>query len=105
MSFKLTDQQQNIRDTILRVCAEFDDEYWLERDRNGGFPNELYKAMARGGWLGIAMPEEHGGAGLGITEATVMMQAIAESGGGASAASAIHMSLVARSKRGGCCPL
>ena len=99
MSFKLTDQQQNIRDTILRVCAEFDDEYWLERDRNGGFPNELYKAMARGGWLGIAMPEEHGGAGLGITEATVMMQAIAESGGGASGFGHSHEHLRAESRR------
>lgn len=93
MSFRLTEQQQDIRDTILKICAEFDDEYWLERDRNGGFPHELHRAMAGGGWLGIAMPEEHGGAGLGITEATIMMQAIAESGGGASAASAVHMNI------------
>ncbi len=93
MSFRLTEHQQEIRDTILRICAEFDDAYWLERDRNGGFPHDLHRAMADGGWLGIAMPEEFGGAGLGITEATIMMQAIAESGGGASAASAVHMNI------------
>jgi len=89
----MTSEQEEIRQSILRICAQFDDEYWLERDRNGGFPHELHKAMADGGWLGIAMPEEVGGAGLGITEATIMMQAIAESGAGASGASAIHMNI------------
>jgi acyl-CoA dehydrogenase len=93
MTFRLTQEQDEIRSTILRICAEFDDDYWLDRDTNGGFPEELHGAMARGGWLGIAMPEEYGGAGLGITEAAIMMQAVAESGGGASAASAIHMNI------------
>lgn len=93
MTFRMTSEQEEIRQSILRICAQFDDEYWLERDRNGGFPHELHKAMADGGWLGIAMPEEVGGAGLGITEATIMMQAIAESGAGASGASAIHMNI------------
>ncbi|MCB2132173.1 MAG: acyl-CoA/acyl-ACP dehydrogenase [Rhodobacteraceae bacterium] len=89
----MSEQQSEIRESILRICARFDDEYWLERDSKGGFPHDLHLAMAQGGWLGIAMPEAVGGAGLGITEATVMMQAIAESGGGASAASAIHMNI------------
>ena len=93
MTFRLTPDQEDIRNTVLRICAEFDDEYWLERDSKGGFPDELHAAIARGGWLGIAMPEEYGGAGLGITEAAIMMQAVAESGGGASAASTIHMNI------------
>jgi len=93
MTFRYTEDQQEIRDTILRICADFDDDYWLEKDRIGGFPHDLHKAMADGGWLGIAMPEEVGGAGLGITEAAIMMQAIAESGAGASGASAIHLNI------------
>ena len=93
MTFRLTADQQEIRDQVLRICARFDDDYWLDRDRNGGFPHELHRAMADGAWLGIAMPEAVGGAGLGITEATIMMQAIAESGAGASGASAIHMNI------------
>ncbi len=93
MTFRMTDDQREIRVQILRICEQFDDDYWLERDRNGGFPHELHKAMADGGWLGIAMPEAVGGAGLGITEATIMMQAIAESGAGASGASAVHMNI------------
>ena len=93
MTFRMTPGQQEIRDQILRICAQFDDDYWLDRDRNGGFPHDLHRAMADGGWLGIAMPEAVGGADLGITEATIMMQAIAESGAGASGASTIHMNI------------
>jgi acyl-CoA dehydrogenase len=89
----LTAEQHRIRDAIARLCAGFDDGYWLERDRNGGFPEAFYGAIARDGWLGIAMPEEHGGAGLGIAEAAVMMQAVAESGAGFSGASALHMNI------------
>tara|TARA_R110002124_G_scaffold225052_5_gene390394 strand:+ start:18276 stop:19430 length:1155 start_codon:yes stop_codon:yes gene_type:complete len=89
----MTPDQQEIREQILRICAQFDDEYWLEKDSKGGFPHDLHRALADGGWLGIAMSEEVGGAGLGITEATIMMQAIAESGAGASGASAIHMNI------------
>ena len=93
MTFRMSEQQSEIRESILRICARFDDEYWLERDSKGGFPHDLHLAMSQGGWLGIAMPEAVGGAGLGITEATIMMQAIAESGAGASGASAIHMNI------------
>ena len=69
----LTQDQQNIRDAVLKLCSRFPDEYWLERDRDGVFPHEFHQAMAADGWLGIAMPEQVGGAGLGITEAAIMM--------------------------------
>jgi acyl-CoA dehydrogenase len=91
VDFSLTPDQQNIRDTILKHCSRFTDEYWLERDREGVFPHDFFQSMADAGWLGIAMPTEFGGSGLGITEAAIMMQAIAESGAGMSGASSIHM--------------
>jgi acyl-CoA dehydrogenase len=93
MDFSLTQEQQQIRDSIRKLCVPFDDAYWLEKDRSGDFPHELHAALAQAGWLGIAMPEEHGGAGLGITEAVMMMQAIAESGAAMSGASAVHMNI------------
>jgi acyl-CoA dehydrogenase len=93
MDFALTDDQQNIRDAVLKHCSQFSDEYWLERDREGKFPEDFYASMVKAGWLGVAMPESVGGAGLGITEACVMMQAVAESGGGMTAASAIHIAV------------
>ncbi len=89
----LSPEQLRIRDAIARLCQDFDDAYWLERDRQGGFPEDFYGAVARGGWLGIAMPEAFGGAGLGISEAAVMMQAVAQSGAGFSGASALHMNI------------
>ncbi|HKQ29591.1 MAG TPA: acyl-CoA dehydrogenase family protein [Burkholderiales bacterium] len=93
MDFALSEEQERIRDAIAKLCARFDDDYWLKRDREGGFPADFHQAMARDGWLGIAMPEEFGGAGLGISEAAVMMQAIAQSGAGFSGASAVHMNI------------
>ena len=92
-AFGLTADQEAIRASVLAQCARFDDDYWLARDRDGVFPADFHAAMAAGGWLGIAMPEEHGGAGLGITEAAVMVQAVAESGAALSGASAIHMNI------------
>jgi acyl-CoA dehydrogenase len=93
MDFTFSAEQQEIRDAILKRCAAFDDDYWLGRDRDGIFPEDFYRAMADEGWLGIAMPEEYGGAGLGITEAAIMMQAIAESGAGMTGASSIHINI------------
>jgi len=93
MNFTFSDEQERIREAIARVCARFGDDYWLERDKTGEYPADFHQAFARDGWLGIAMPEEFGGAGLGITEAAVMMQAIAESGAGFSGASGIHMNI------------
>ncbi len=88
-----TDDQNAIRDAVANLCTRFDDDYWLERDRSGNFPEDFYRAFADGGWLGIAMPEDYGGSGLGITEASIMMQAVAESGAGFSGASAIHLNI------------
>jgi acyl-CoA dehydrogenase len=93
MLASLTEEQQQVRDAVARVCARFGDDYWLERDTEGGFPHEFHRAMAEGGWLGIAMPPEYGGSGLGIGEAAVLMQAVAQSGAGFSGASAIHMNI------------
>lgn len=82
-----------IREGVRAVVTRFDDEYWLARDEDGVFPFEFHKAMADGGWLGITMPEEYGGAGLGVTEAAIMMNEVASHGGGMTAASAIHVNL------------
>ncbi len=93
MNFALTDDQQRIRDAVLEACRPFDDAYWFERDRDGGFPEALYRAMADGGWLGICIPAEYGGSGLGLMEAATMMRAVSESGAGMSGASALHMNI------------
>lgn len=93
MDFELNDVQRQVKDGVGRVCAAFGDDYWLARDRDGRFPSEFHQAMASGGWLGIAMPETYGGAGLGITEAAIAMQTVAQSGAGMSGASAIHMNI------------
>jgi acyl-CoA dehydrogenase len=93
MNFAPTDDQQRIRDAVLEACRPFDDAYWLKRDRDGGFPEELYRAMADGGWLGIGIPAEYGGSGLGLMEAATMMRAVSESGAGMSGASALHMNI------------
>src|SRR5258707_2673094 len=93
MDFSLSPEQQQIRDEVRKLCLQFDDAYWLEKDRSGEFPHELHAALAAAGWLGIAMPEEYGGAGLGITEAAIMMQAIAESGAAMTGASAVHINI------------
>ena len=93
MNFELSAEHERIREAIEKVCTRFGDDYWLARDREGKFPQDFHQAMARDGWLGIAMPEAYGGAGLGISAAAVMMQAIAESGAGFSGASAVHMNI------------
>jgi acyl-CoA dehydrogenase len=93
MDFALTAEQESIRDSVLRVCARFGDDYWLARDTEGGFPHEFFDAIAADGWLGICIPEAYGGSGLGITEAALMTGAIAQSGAGMSGASAVHMNI------------
>ncbi len=93
MDFTFTAAQEEIRTAIERVIERFDATYWLKRDESGEFPHDFHKALAVAGWLGIAMPEDCGGAGLGITEAALMMQTIAQSGAGFSGASAIHMNI------------
>src|SRR5467141_1996448 len=93
MTYALTADQREIRAAVTRLCERFGDEYWLKKDDEGGFPHEFHRAMAEAGWLGIAMPEAYGGSGLGISEAAILMQAVAESGAGFSGASAIHMNI------------
>lgn len=84
---------REIQEGVARVCEQFGDDYWLAKDREATFPREFYRAVADGGWLGIAMPQEFGGAGLGIAEAAVMMRTISQSGAGMSGASAVHMNI------------
>jgi acyl-CoA dehydrogenase len=93
VNFALTEEQEQLRTAVRRLCERFGDDYWLRKDREGGFPHDFHRAFAQAGWLGIAMPEEFGGAGLGITEAALMMQTVAESGAGFSGASALHMNI------------
>ncbi|MGW9063432.1 acyl-CoA dehydrogenase family protein [Achromobacter animicus] len=93
MDFSLTDDQAAIRHAVQDLCAGFDDDYWTRKDKEGGFPEDFYAAMAGAGWLGVAMPAEYGGAGLGILEAALMMETVAASGAGMSGASAIHMNV------------
>ena len=93
MNFELTDEQQSIQAAIQKICQQFDDAYWLARDTDGTFPEDFVKAITEGGWLGIAMPEAYGGAGLGVTETAIMAHAIARSGAGMSGASAVHLNL------------
>ena len=93
MEFNLSEEQLAIRDAIEKICADFDEDYWLNCDNDGDFPEEFVKAITDGGWLGIAMPQEYGGAGLGISEAALLAYTIARSGAGMSGASAIHLNL------------
>jgi len=93
MVYRLTEDQEAIRESIQRLCAKYDDDYWFDRDHDGKFPEEFVADVAAGGWLGIAMPEEYGGSGLGVVEASVMMQTIAESGPTQAGASSVHLNI------------
>ncbi|APT59951.1 acyl-CoA dehydrogenase [Roseomonas gilardii] len=93
MNFAMSPDQEAVQEAVARICTGFDDEYWLQRDHDGVFPTDFHQALARDGWLGICMPEEYGGGGLGITEAAIMMQTIAQSGAGMTGASAVHMNI------------
>ena len=93
MKTEFTDEQLAIKDAIERICADFSADYWLETDQSGVFPQEFVDAICEGGWFGIAMPEEFGGSGMGITEASILCQAIAQSGAGYTGASSVHLNL------------
>src|ERR1700712_4394324 len=93
MDFDLSEDQTMIRDAVTELAARFPDDYWMHHDLEKEFPTEFYNALAEGGWLGITTPEEYGGHGYGITEASILIQAVAESGGGMNAASSIHLSI------------
>ncbi len=93
MNFELTDDQQLIRRSVAELTRQFDDHYWMEKDRAHEFPTEFYRAIADGGWLGMTIPPAYGGHGLGITEATLLLEEVARSGGAMNAASSIHLSI------------
>ena len=93
MDFALSANQESIRDAVGKICSRFDDAYWLKKDKEGGYPADFHRALADAGWLGICIPEEYGGSGLGIIDAAIMMRTISESGAGMSGASAVHMNV------------
>ncbi|MEU1997280.1 acyl-CoA dehydrogenase family protein [Nocardia gamkensis] len=93
MNFELSEDQELIRRSVAELCRKFDDQYWMAKDQAHEFPTEFYDAVAGGGWLGITIPEQYGGHGLGITEATLLAEEVSRSGGGMNAASSIHMSI------------
>ncbi|KAI5458626.1 acyl-CoA dehydrogenase/oxidase [Mariannaea sp. PMI_226] len=90
-----TENQLMVREAVGQVCSEFPNTYWQEHDQEEKDPKEFHRALADAGWLGIALPESLGGSGLGISEATMMMQTIAESGAGMAGAQSIHANVYA----------
>lgn len=88
-----SEERLQIADSVRGICNRFDDDYWLEKERAHEFPHDFHRAMAEAGWLGITMPEEYGGAGLGVSDAALMMQTVASSAGAMAASSAIHINL------------
>lgn len=93
MEIALNEDQRAIQDGVAKIVSRFGDDYWSECDSAPCFPHEFHHAMAEAGWLGITMPEDLGGAGLGVTEAAIMMHAVSQGGGGMAAASALHINL------------
>ena len=88
-------EQLDVREAVSKICSNFPDKYWAKRDETGEYPHELHAALAKDGWIGIALPEDLGGAGLGISEATMMLQTISQSGAGIAGAQSIHANVYA----------
>ena len=93
MDFEATDEHRLIRDAIRKLCTDFPDDYWSKCDTEHRFPWEFYDALAEAGWIGIAIPEEYGGSGRGITEASIILEEVSASGAAMNGASGIHMSI------------
>lgn len=93
MDFQLTDEQELIRDSVAKLCSDFPDEYWSQKDKDHEFPWDFYNAMAEAGWLGIAIPEAYGGSGRGITEASLVLETVAASGAAMNGATPLHLSI------------
>lgn len=93
MDFNYTEEQEMIRSNVRQIADGFDLEYWRTRDKEKKYPHEFFRAFAEAGWLGIAIPEEYGGAGLGMQEACILLHEICASGAGTSGASPIHFSI------------
>lgn len=90
-----TDAQLEVKEAVSKICANFPDEYWAQRDETGEYPQDFHAALAKDGWIGIALPEDLGGSGLGISEATMMLQTISQSGAGIAGAQSIHANVYA----------
>src|SRR5437660_12700468 len=95
MDFALSANQESIRDALAKICSRFDDAYWLKKDKEGGFPADFHMALADAGWLGICIPEEYGGSGLGIVDPALMMRSTSESGAVKPGAGAVQMNQLA----------
>jgi acyl-CoA dehydrogenase len=93
VDFEPTEDQATIRKAVAELAGKFDDQYWSEKDAAKEFPTEFYDTFAKGGWLGITTPEEYGGQGFGITEASILLEEVSASGGGMNAASSMHLSI------------
>lgn len=93
MDFELNPAQEEIVRQVRALCTRFPDEYWRDKDERHEFPHDFYQAFAKSGYLGVAIPEEYGGSGLGITEAALVMREVAGSGGAMNAASSVHLSI------------
>ena len=93
MYFNLNQTQLSIIDSVQNIMKNFDDDYWLQCDKENKFPHKFYEEIASGGWLGICMPKQFGGTALGISDASIFMQKVSETGGGMAAASSIHINI------------
>jgi acyl-CoA dehydrogenase len=93
VDFDPTDDQKTIRAAVAELAARFDDTYWMSKDQAHEFPAEFYSALAEAGWLGLTIPEKYGGHGLGITEASILLEEVSAAGGGMNAASSVHLSI------------
>ena len=93
MDFSTSPEHESIRSAIQDLCKDFDDDYWMTCDQAHEFPWKFYKAVAKAGYLGLVIPEEYGGSGMGISEAGIVLSEIAASGAAINGASAIHMSV------------
>jgi len=93
MNFEESQEHQLIRESVRKLCAKYTDQYWSDCDQNHLFPQDYYDAMAEAGWIGVAIPEEYGGSGRGILEASLVLEEVAASGACMNGASAVHLSI------------
>jgi acyl-CoA dehydrogenase len=93
MHFELSEDQANLRAGARELARSFSDDYWADCDAGTRFPWEFYNAFAEGGWLGIAIPEQYGGGGLGVLEAALLLEEVAASGAGMNGCSTMHLTI------------
>jgi acyl-CoA dehydrogenase len=93
VDFGPVEDHELIREGVRKVCSAFPDDYWAACDAEHRFPHEFYRAMADGGWVGIAIPEAYGGGGRGINEASIVLEEVAASGAAMNGCSAVHLSI------------